>query len=168
MVPLPSFNVTAVTESNTMSLNWSIEDIKDWEQISMDAEKNGLEATKTNALIWATMSVDLPGITAKNVDEFYWRIKVLEQKSGPFIWRYGGEGEAATTREAYEFTREDIERRIGLSTNVSTKPRIAWVSRIVKGLEREGKLGEQDKKSVQRELLASAPKAVKKATKGVK
>lgn len=144
-----------------MSLDWSITDVKNWESISMK-EENGIEATKTHALVWATLSVDLPGITAKNAEEFFWRIKVLEQKQGPFIWRYKGEGEAATEREAYEFTREDIERRVGLSTNVSTKPRTAWVSRIVKLLEREGLLGDRDCKSVQRELLASAPKKAKK------
>lgn len=145
-----------------MSLDWSISNVQNWESISM-REENGLEATKTNALIWATLSVDLPGITAKNAEEFFWRIKVLEQKQGPFIWRYSGEGEAATERTAYEFTREDIQRRIGLSTNVSTKPRIAWVARIVKNLLREN--GQLDGPALKRELLASAPKTVKKAKK---
>lgn len=145
-----------------MSLDWSISNVQNWESISMK-EENGLEATKTNALIWATLSVDLPGITEKNAEEFFWRIKVLEQKQGPFIWRYKGEGEAATEREAYEFTKEDIQRRIGLSTNVSTKPRIAWVARIVKNLLREN--GQLDGPALKRELLASAPKTVKKAKK---
>lgn len=145
-----------------MSLDWSITNVKDWESISMKKE-NGIEATKTHALIWATLSVDLPGITEKNADEFFWRIKVLEQKQGPFIWRYSGEDDAATERTAYEFTREDIQRRVGLSTNVSTKPRIAWVARIVKNLLRED--SQLDGPALKRELLASAPKTAKKAKK---
>lgn len=140
-----------------MSLDWSITDVKDWEAISM-REENGLEATKTNALIWATMSVDLPGITAKNVDEFFWRLKVAEKYTGAFLYKMV-EGQ----QEDYFFTKEDIERRIGLSTNVATVPRTSWVARVVKNLLR--KHSELDGPSLKRELLASAPKAVKKAKK---
>lgn len=107
-----------------MSLNWSITDIKDWQQVSM-ADENGLEGTKTNALVWACMTVDLPGITAKNVDEWVFRLSIVEKYRGAFIWRtVNGQ------QEDYLFTREDVVRRIGLSTNVSTKTRTAWLTRM--------------------------------------
>jgi len=137
-----------------MSLDWNITDVKDWESISMKKE-NGLEATKTHALIWATLSVDLPGITEKNVEEFFWRIKTAEKLSGAFVRKSENDGIVDVL-----FTREDIERRIGLSTNVATKPRIAWVARVVKAAAREN--DQLDIPAFKRELLASAPKKAKK------
>lgn len=146
-----------------MSLDWSITDIKDWEQVSMDHEKNGVEAHKTHALVMATMSVDLPGITKKNVDEFYWRIKTTEKLTGALLRRHVPDESLPSgwRIEELHFTREDIERRIGLSTNVSTKPRVAWVARVVKNLLREN--DQLDGPALKRELLASAPKKAEKA-----
>lgn len=136
-----------------MSLNWSIEDVKDSDKISMDAEKNGIEAHKTHALLWATLSVDLPGITQKNVDEFHWRVTVLEKfGGGPLMYRFEG-----TKQEDYLFTKEDIARRVGLSTNVSTKSRTHWVARIVKQAARNSGLDEKAQKALRKEILATAP-----------
>lgn len=111
-----------------MSLNWSITDVKDWEQVSM-REENGLEGTKTNALVWAALSLDLSSITAKNVDEWLFRLSIVEKYRGALIWRTV-EGK----QEDYLFTREDIIRRIGLSTNVSTKTRTAWLNKMAESL----------------------------------
>ena len=98
-----------------MSLNWSITDIKNWEAVSMK-EENGIEGNKTEALIWACMAVDLGSITKKDVDEFFFRVETWEKLRGSFLCDY-------------TMTREDIERRIGLSTNVSNVTRTKWLKK---------------------------------------
>lgn len=116
-----------------MSLDWSITKVKDWEKVAM-REENGLEGTKTEALVWACMSIGLSGITKKNVDEFFDRVEMLEKLRGAFINRYVEDASMAggLREEPYHFTREDIERRVGLSTNVSNETRAKWVKRVTK------------------------------------
>lgn len=140
-----------------MSLDWSIDKVKDWKSISM-ADENGDEAQKTHSLIWATLSVGLPGITEKNTQEFFWRLKTLEQRQGSFMYRFHND-----TREDYLFTPEDVQRRVGLSTNVSTQPRVSWVARVVKNLTRDEKLTPEQQKALKKEILATAPKKAKAA-----
>lgn len=114
-----------------MSLDWSITKVKDWQAVSM-AEENGIEGTKTNALVWATMTVGLPSITAKNVDEWMRRLALVEKLRGAFINRYIKDDSmpGGLREESYHFTREDIVRRIGLSTNASKLTLAAFTKRI--------------------------------------
>lgn len=134
-----------------MSLNWEITNCKDWEKISMK-EENGRDASITNALIWATMSIGLPGITEKNVSEFYWRAKVLEREDGAFVRHFDG-------KEAHDvlLTRADIDRRIGLATNVSTEARRVWVARQLKRWTRDRQLTEAQQKELRAAILSDAP-----------
>lgn len=114
-----------------MSLDWSITKVKDWKAISL-AEENGIEGRKTEKLVWACMAVDLPGITAKNVDEFFFRVELLEKLRGAFL-AYNIRDESAPggwRTEERPMTRADIERRIGLTTNVASKPRGAWLKKV--------------------------------------
>jgi len=136
-----------------MSLNWSITDVKDWQSINTE----GREATVTNTLIWATLTVGLPGITSKNVDEFCWRIGIIEQHDGAFLQRHNGE-----RYEEVPLTREDITRRIGLSTNVSTESRTVWLNRQLKRWARDSKLDAAAQKALKASILATAP-ATKRA-----
>lgn len=104
-----------------MSLNWSIEKCRDWESIS-PGTKNGHEGTVTHSLIWAAISVKLGSIKAENVDEWVKRLAALEELSGTFMYKKVG-----TEYEPYSLTREDIERRIGMTTNVrSVHSRFFW------------------------------------------
>ena len=137
-----------------MSLNWSITDVKDWQAINTE----GREGTITNTLIWATLSVGLPGITAKNVEEFVWRISVIEGRDGAFrrILVYG-------MPVGVLLSREDITRRIGLRTNVSTESRTVWLNRQVKRWARDAKLDAAAQKALKASILATAP-AAKRAT----
>ena len=116
-----------------MSLNWSISDIADWQKVAM-REENGAEGSKTEALIFATMSVGLPGITKKNVDEFFDRIGLLEKLRGAFINHYVEDGSmpGGLRQVPYYFTREDIVRRVGLHTNVSSETRAKFLKRVTK------------------------------------
>jgi hypothetical protein len=51
-----------------MSLNWNIEKIH--ERLIVDGKMDSV----TEALIWATMAVDIGDITEKNWKEFYFRV----------------------------------------------------------------------------------------------
>lgn len=102
-----------------MSLNFDLTRIPNWQQVSL-TEENGIEGRKTEALIFATLVIDLPGITAKNVDEFVFRFETWEKLHGSL--------------SSCELTREDIVRRIGLSTNVSALPRAKWMKKTTRNL----------------------------------
>ena len=96
-----------------MSLNWDCTKVRDKQEVL-----EGEEWLKTNAIIFATMAIDMGQITEKNTGEFYSRYKALE-----FV--IGG-----TLAEGVTVTRADIARRVGLSTNVATKTRAQYVKRV--------------------------------------
>lgn len=95
-----------------MSLNWSIEDVQDWEVLQSD----DTEAAITECLVWATMSVGIGEITDKNVNEFFARVTLIQRTYGPYL--RNGDGSPR------EITFGDIKRRVGLSTNVF--PKESW------------------------------------------
>jgi hypothetical protein len=106
-----------------MALHWNIENCKDFK--SLTNEESG-EWTITNALIWQTMMIDMGQITPTNIAEFYGRIKVVET----FSWIITKYNDTTNKREQYKLTFGDIEKRIGLSTNVSTVPFSKWIKRM--------------------------------------
>lgn len=91
-----------------MALNWNIEKCKNYKQLTTEKEWN-----VTNSLIWATMAVQIGDLTAKNADEFYRRLHIIEQE-GTFLNRAG---------KPYFITLADVKKRIGLSTNVNNSSR---------------------------------------------
>jgi hypothetical protein len=106
-----------------MSLDWDITNCKNME--ALQEEENG-EWAITNALIWTTMHVDMGSITAKNAVQFYARTKVVELFT-PLVSKYN---EVTDESEKYPISFGDIEKRIGLSTNVLTMPITKWLKRI--------------------------------------
>lgn len=88
-----------------MSLNWNIEKVKNWKELS-----EGDAWQITQVLISVTMAVGIDEITEKNYKEFYARTNLLERLHGTWMIK---------DSQPLYFTLEDIERRIGLSTNVS-------------------------------------------------
>jgi hypothetical protein len=75
----------------------------------------------TEAMVWRLMAIDIGEITEKNVSEVWFRVRMYELLSGTYAIAWN---EPATT---VQLTREDVENHIGLSTNVSTKSRGAWL-----------------------------------------
>jgi len=106
-----------------MSLDWDITNCKNME--ALQEEENG-EWAITNALIWTTMHTDMGSITAKNAVDFYARTKVVELFT-PLVFKYNNETDE---REDYPISFGDIEKRIGLSTNVITVPITKWLKKI--------------------------------------
>lgn len=92
---------------------------------ALQQEENG-EWAITNALIWTTMHTDMGSITAKNAVDFYARTKVVELFT-PLVSKYNQE-----TDEMYDYpiSFDDIEKRIGLFTNVITVPITKWLKKI--------------------------------------
>lgn len=100
-----------------MSLNWSIADVKDWKALADSDE----EWRVTDAIVWATLMVDIGSILRTNLQEWEFRLKAADLLSP-------GSGYAALIPH--------LERRIGLRTNVMTKTRKSWWSRNLVLMER--------------------------------
>lgn len=92
-----------------MSLDWSIAKVKDREQLT----KEPADIRTTESLVWLCRALDMNGITEKNLEEFVRRLRIWEHVHG------GG-----------PIPREAVERRIGLSTNVSQLPFRQWEKKM--------------------------------------
>ena len=106
-----------------MSLDWDITEVKNHEEITVE----GAPWVITETLIWLTMAVDMGQITEENHEEFFKRVSIWETIHGPSMHKWNKETEE---REPMPMTLEDVERRIGLSTNVITRDREEWGERI--------------------------------------
>ena len=97
-----------------MSLDWSISNIRDWEEIRMDVE---VEGDKTHQMIWMTMVIQMGSITEANWKDFYTRCAMIDILDNNDIY----------------LSPEDVHRRIGLKTNVyPTEGRVKWMNRIAR------------------------------------
>lgn len=108
-----------------MSLNWDVSKIedKDWVWVpattlyvntaefsrGIDANKSYLNP-KVESIIWACMAIDMSGVTNENKVEFYLRYIFVQR-----IREY----------DLY-FSFADLEKTVGLSTNVFTQTTAAW------------------------------------------
>lgn len=101
-----------------MALNWNIEQVKDYKQVTTKKEW-----PITDILIWATMFVGFRSITKDNYHEFYKRLHLRELVDGSFLNENG---------KPYYITEADIKRRIGLSTNASSFSRTEFMRRLNK------------------------------------
>ena len=89
------------------------------------------------AMTWWAMSVDLHGVTEKNVDEWLFRIRYA-RRVGWFVRRQGLIEE--WTEEGWStrpITRKDMESVVGLKVNVATTSRSKWLKRVQQQIVRE-------------------------------
>jgi hypothetical protein len=112
-----------------MALHWNLSKVADYRTVCLREVEPGVDELRgvTHDLIWLTMAVGMGTITAKNIDEWEFRLRVLSMMPG---------------REAEEMyarlTREVLEAHIGLETNVfPAQTRKQWMSRMAKRLERD-------------------------------
>lgn len=118
-----------------MALSWSVEKIKDSDEVTTlvvtEDDPNGrykagdqLWHPVTEALVWLTISTGIREITAKNAAEVYARIHLLERLNGAQLIRAVDPetGERPEGQAAF-ITPEEVEKHIGLSTNASLKNR---------------------------------------------
>lgn len=110
-----------------MSLDFDLGGVKDWDTPKFthpaDREKPREQQRwhpVTDALVWKMMAIDMGTITAKNVDEVWFRVRLLQLLDGADL--------KSQTRDIF-ISRQDLVDHIGLSTNVSTKSRTEWLRR---------------------------------------
>lgn len=116
-----------------MSLNYDLTAVKTrlgdrYEEITTSPETRHLPEDQqkwhpvTDTLIWMSMAVDLRNITEANVDEWCFRVGLIN--------RITGSANLVGQLGAYFLTRKDIENHIGMFTNVTTHSRVEWLKRI--------------------------------------
>jgi hypothetical protein len=103
-----------------MALNWSIAEVEDWKELAED----DTQRVVTDAIVWHALGIDIGEITPSNWPEVYARINYREKLHGAMCSQGG---------EPYFITKEDVKRRIGLSTNVITLGRAAWAMKLLDG-----------------------------------
>lgn len=102
-----------------MALHWSIAHVKDWKEIAADAKQRRI----TDAVVWATLVYDLSGVSENNIDEWLFRQEFARGVDDYFPLYRGVERST--------LTRVELERRIGLSTNVTTTSRAAFQKKLI-------------------------------------
>jgi hypothetical protein len=96
-----------------MALNWNIEKCKNFKGLTTE-ENWGL----TDTLIWATMFTGISTITEANYKEFYARLNLVQRLNGPYTNKGG---------KPYYITVDDVQRRIGLTTNAGSMTRAQFI-----------------------------------------
>ena len=94
-----------------MSLDFNLSKIRDREKLR---DIDGKLDPRWEAMIFACMSVGIGEITPKNVDEFWERLDIVQAVDGPYLRGH-------EDPEQNWLTRADVERMIGLTTNVFPK-----------------------------------------------
>jgi hypothetical protein len=107
-----------------MSLDWNLDNIEDWESVCKEAD--GSLSPVTNALIWATLAVDMGEITDDNAIEFAWRCSFYELFAGPLLVEVKDDDFVPRP-----LTIEDVRAHIGLTTNVVDRPKWTWTKKMV-------------------------------------
>ena len=105
-----------------MSLNWHIEEIKNYKELCWDKDKNLNPIT--DVLIWCSLGVSIGEITIKNWKDFYLRVHLQEEWRGTYLNDKKG-------KPKY-ITKQDVFNHIGLYTNVSNESRSKWLNRFFK------------------------------------
>lgn len=102
-----------------MSLNWDVSKCEKSDEL-INEESWGV----TNGIIWMMLMIDMGNITKENIDEVNNRAQIYQRLKGGMLSKVTTKEDGSRTSEEVFITREDIERRIGLTTNVSNdKPR---------------------------------------------
>lgn len=99
-----------------MSLDW------DTEECEQPLPQTDEERGNRQALVWACMGLDLPGITASNLDEWMFRIYYSDHVGVPMLDIPEGWSKADV--------RRCLKRWVGLRTNVAGKSRAKWLCRM--------------------------------------
>ena len=129
-----------------MALNYDLSKIKDFESVCFleaPADEPTRGITKgdriinpvTEALIFATIGVDLGTITEANAAEFFARLRFTERLDGPMLIRAEVDGKRPEGFAAF-VTEDEVLAHIGLSCNVTPKSRSAWLKKFSRDLDR--------------------------------
>jgi hypothetical protein len=113
-----------------MSLNWSLGNIKDYEQLCWRKTEEGKELKGlTEALIHATMAIGLNEITEKNIDEFFWRNVFCQETGLSFLRNPDGSKRG--------FSYAELRQHIGLMTNATRVARKSFIANRMRVIQRD-------------------------------
>jgi hypothetical protein len=101
-----------------MPLTWSCKKVEGYQALHED----DMEQSKTTYLCFELMRVGVSTVTSANVAEVWNRIRVAQKLWGATVTFDGKDA---------PYTREDIYRRIGYSTNVSNFTRKQFTDRLL-------------------------------------
>ena len=108
-----------------MALHWSIEKVRAYRELAKDPQ----ERIITDGIVWASMIYGLGGITEDNLHEWLFRQEfvLLTENWAPIAkWPEGVEPKPGPI-PPMRLTRAQYDRRVGLSTNVTTCSRKSWL-----------------------------------------
>ncbi|MHA2265430.1 MAG: hypothetical protein ACXAEN_23830 [Candidatus Thorarchaeota archaeon] len=112
-----------------MSLNYSLEKIKDFEDLYVGSDESGWHIKGPyQSIIFSMMSIDMQRITEDNFDEVLFRSVLFET----MFLRH-----KRTYQEIIEDVEPVLRRMIGLSVNVTPVPRSKWLRRMMKNYEQD-------------------------------
>lgn len=107
-----------------MPLNASYAEIPDWKNVCYN--EDGSLSAITEVLVMKTMMVDIGHVTPTNLDEFVFRVLMIEKVFGGSIVEWRGEPAKPVERS---LTIDEIRSHVGLRTNVYTeKSRAKWLT----------------------------------------
>ena len=92
-----------------MSLDFSLKQIKDYEEVCLTKDRKVRPHTDT--MIWMCLFVGIPDIAEKNLFQFFSRCRIYERMFGVLRREDGG--------KEHPVTIEEIQMHIGLKTNAS-------------------------------------------------
>lgn len=119
-----------------MSLDWSVRDVANYEEIIAEGEGWNI----TNILIWGTMIVGLNEITAKNINEWMRRIAITNEVGFPIATALNTE---THERQPYQFTRDQLERRVGLLTNATKLTKKEFSEKVGRMVEQKARQAQE-------------------------
>jgi hypothetical protein len=131
-----------------MSLSWDITSVADCEEICYEEARDNDGKTEvdpmtglplvvlkplTNALILATMYLDIGEITEANYEEFAWRARLWSATTGDHMLRLVViDDDGSEKTEGYNPTVEEVRQHIGLRCNVITTTTAQFMARLRK------------------------------------
>jgi len=107
-----------------MSLDFHLYGIQNYQELCFKKLEDGGGITDfVRSLVWSSMAVGIGTLTEKNIDEWEFRLAVKYLKSqSTFACKAYGQ------HLQHMPTREELEKYIGLKTNVLTVSREEWMS----------------------------------------
>lgn len=122
-----------------MSLDWDTTGIENSEEVCffISGEGNRCLSGVTEALIWATMEIDIGTITEKNWLEFWMRLAMADAVYGEGKIRYLDKD--TSKYRTRSITKDEVRAHIGLRTNVSTRPSATFYKKMRERVENQEK-----------------------------
>jgi len=105
-----------------MSLNWQFTDKARFKKLTKE------EKEQNDCFVWAALFLDIRDITEKNATEWVWRWTFGNKLNGPYFYRM----KDGVAGEPFVPTLAEVKKRIGFTTNVSTRTRRQFIDKAVR------------------------------------